>query len=78
MSAPGERIVCRESRFKISRGQDIDSESCNILEQSGLASTNRLLDLGAAKHKQNTRSITDYRIFSDTQHKILKRKMLSV
>ncbi len=34
--------------------------SCDILERSVLASTNRVLDFGAVKHK-HTRSITDYK-----------------
>ena len=35
--------------------------SCDILEQSVLAGTDQFLDLGAAKHKDNARSITEYK-----------------
>ena len=37
--------------------------SFDILEQSDLAGTDQFLDLGAAKHKHNARSITEYKTF---------------
>ena len=37
--------------------------SCDILEQTDLAGTDQFLDLGAAKHKHNARSITEYKTF---------------
>lgn len=62
MSTQGKRLYVVGQGSRLVLEQDIDL-SCGILEQSGLASTNRFLDLGAAKHKQNTRSIADYKIF---------------
>ena len=35
--------------------------SCDILEQTDFAGTDQFLDLGAAKHKHNARSITEYK-----------------
>ena len=38
--------------------------SCDILEQSVFAGTDQFLDLGAAMHKHNARSITEYKNFN--------------